>query len=157
MRELYTEISQIMEQEQYESVPFIASEVVVKGEIYEQNKRIVMAYCHERLQRLQHLYHLYSANISEHHLSHCNTTEQTFLQEYHQLQTQYEKEMDFSLGTGLELDPPKSKYVRVRVLKNAGKIITMESGTLSLTENSVYYMAREDANQLLRDNIVQIL
>jgi len=78
--------------------------------------------------------------------------EKGYFQQYDGIMTQYMAQTGLTLSA--DLYPPKELYVEVRCLKSVGKIQT-ENGIFDLQKGQTYHMKRQDAQQLIKQHILQ--
>jgi GINS complex subunit 1 len=51
--------------------------------------------------------------------------------------------------------PPKELFVEARVLQDAGQIVTESGATLILQEGTTHHMRRSDAEELIRNGVLE--
>ncbi|KAG0225869.1 DNA replication protein psf1 [Actinomortierella wolfii] len=130
----------------------------------QRNKRILMAYHHQRLEKIKELAWAFNAlpednppqtsgigsgtpTLTTRLLS---PDERVFFDEYERNRNRYLSQFgEIELGLGLMAHPPKDVFITVRVLKDCGDIVTESGATLSLKKNSEHFVKRSDVEGLI--------
>ncbi|KAF9351433.1 DNA replication protein psf1 [Mortierella sp. NVP85] len=117
----------------------------------QRNKRILMAYHHQRLEKIKEFAWVFNA-IPEGSRRLLSPDEIIFFNEYEkQCRNKYSNLSEFGeidLGLGM-ISPPKEVFITVRVLKDCGDIVTESGATLSLKKNSEHFVKRGDVERLI--------
>ncbi|KAG0236598.1 hypothetical protein B0O80DRAFT_499412 [Mortierella sp. GBAus27b] len=117
----------------------------------QRNKRILMAYHHQRLEKIKELAWVFNT-IPETSRRLLSPDEIVFFNEYEkQCRNKYSGQTAFGeidLGLGM-ISPPKEVFITVRVLKDCGDIVTESGATLSLKKNSEHFVKRGDVERLI--------
>ena len=148
------------------SDPKFAVNLIVHDQFFQRDKRCVLAYLYERLQRLKRLYREkgHTTQVEDFFRNNMSSWEQEFLQEYDTLFASYNTAIGSDLGS--DLNAPRDAFVQVKVLKDYGEIVlTGGSGgggfgsgsTIRLTKDSVYFLSENDADPLIAKGIVKRL
>ncbi|KAG0051608.1 DNA replication protein psf1 [Gryganskiella cystojenkinii] len=117
----------------------------------QRNKRVLMAYHFQRLEKIKELAWAYNT-LSENSRRLLSPDEIQFFQEYERnCRNKYANLHEFAeldLGLGM-ISPPKEVFITVRVLKDCGDIVTESGATLSLKKNSEHFVKRGDVERLI--------
>ncbi|ORZ23702.1 DNA replication complex GINS protein PSF1 [Lobosporangium transversale] len=117
----------------------------------QRNKRILMAYHFQRIEKIKELAWAYNT-LPESSRRLLSPDEILFFSEYEkQCRNKYTSQMEFNeldLGLGM-ISPPKEVFITVRVLKDCGDIVTESGATLSLKKNSEHFVKRGDVERLI--------
>ncbi|KAF9379135.1 DNA replication complex GINS protein PSF1 [Podila verticillata] len=114
----------------------------------QRNKRVLMAYHRQRLDKIKEIAWAY-ATLSEETRRKLSPDEITFYNEYERHKNKYTAEFgDVDLGLDM-LFPPKEIFITVRVVKDCGDIVTDSGATLSLKKNSEHFVKRSDVERLI--------
>ncbi|GJJ73227.1 GINS complex subunit 1 [Entomortierella parvispora] len=118
----------------------------------QRNKRILMAYHFQRLEKIKELAWAYNS-LSDSSRRLLSPDEIVFFQEYERScrnkYTNLPEFQELDLGLGLMISPPKEVFITVRVLKDCGDIVTESGSTLSLKKNSEHFVKRGDVERLI--------
>ncbi|CAO3569303.1 unnamed protein product [Mortierella alpina] len=117
-----------------------------------RNKRILMTYHHQRLEKIKELAWSYNT-LPETSRRLLSPDEIVFFNEYErQCRNKYFASDimfgDIDLGLGM-ISPPKEVFITVRVMKDCGDIVTESGATLSLKKNSEHFVRRGDVERLI--------
>ncbi|KAF9966252.1 DNA replication protein psf1 [Mortierella alpina] len=118
----------------------------------QRNKRILMTYHHQRLEKIKELAWSYNT-LPETSRRLLSPDEIVFFNEYErQCRNKYFASDlmfgDIDLGLGM-ISPPKEVFITVRVMKDCGDIVTESGATLSLKKNSEHFVRRGDVERLI--------
>ncbi|KAG0206323.1 hypothetical protein BGX28_002224 [Mortierella sp. GBA30] len=118
----------------------------------QRNKRILMAYHHQRLEKIKELAWAYNT-LPESSRRLLSPDEIMFFNEYEkQCRNKYFASDlrfgDIDLGLGM-ISPPKEVFITVRVIRDCGDIVTESGATLSLKKNSEHFVKRGDVERLI--------
>ncbi|KAG0297528.1 DNA replication protein psf1 [Linnemannia gamsii] len=118
----------------------------------QRNKRILMAYHHQRVEKIKELAWAYTARLPESLNRLLSPDEIVFFQEYEKKcrnsYTSLEEFGELDLGLGM-ISPPKEVFITVRVVKDCGDIVTESGAVLSLKKNSEHFVKRGDVERLI--------
>lgn len=118
----------------------------------QRNKRILMAYHHQRVEKIKELAWAYTARLPESINRLLSPDEIVFFQEYEKKcrnsYTSLEEFGELDLGLGM-ISPPKEVFITVRVVKDCGDIVTESGAVLSLKKNSEHFVKRGDVERLI--------
>eukprot|EP00871_Galdieria_phlegrea_P004884 jgi/Galph1/5397/GphlegSOOS_G4022.1 len=162
--EIYQKLVQMLESESNDlSDPSKGGTALFYHRIILRNKRCILAYllCFLKVYvsniryRLHRLYALCDSrwdqldqqNTSEDIESHMSSSEKEFLMEYDNILSKYSEACSMDL-TSL-LNPPRSLFIEVRVVKDCGTIMT-ENGTVHLKKDTLHYLKRSDVELLIQ-------
>lgn len=117
-----------------------------------RNKRCLLAYEMSRVQRLDELV-WDNVEVSSEQLADLSHHERTYLEKYTSLVSGMKGLMpDVDLGGDLE--PPSDVFIDVRVLKDAGEIMT-EYGVFNLTKDSQFFVRKADVERLIQQGYLK--
>ncbi|KAI9247957.1 DNA replication complex GINS protein PSF1 [Phascolomyces articulosus] len=135
------------------NVPSQLTQIMLHHLTIKRNKRILFAYHHQRLGKLKELSWGVGRQSQERKIKESLSKEENdFLESYGDLVNDYKSHfLDIDLGGngGVGLDPPLDLFIEVRVLRDAGKIIT-EYGELNLTKGNQEFVRRSDVETLIK-------
>lgn len=145
-----------------EEVDAFRCNVLVQHLAMHRNKRCMLAYHRSRLEKLRELAWAGggvggSSSLSSRTRQSLSPHEVEFFKDYLGLLNEYKSGLgdDYDIDvTGATLDPPKDLLIQVRVLKNAGEIVT-EYGAIHLDKNSQFYVRRTDVERLIVQGYLQ--
>ncbi len=119
-----------------------------------RNKRCVLAYVVERLNRLRRLRWETGPIIPDALRMNLSTREMEFFGAYSRLLADFQQ----SFGTGLDLtadmDPPKGERVQVRVKVDCGEFFT-DTGSVRLEKGTTHFLRLADVDQLIRQGLLE--
>lgn len=153
---LFNEIRTTLQQcgKEARASSYISCGLMVNHTSMLRNKRILLAYLNERLERLKLLRWELGSALPEETRNNLSTEEVEFITEYDKLLTDYMLEVDVEgLTSDLQL-PPKDLYIVVRVLKDCGKVMT-SSGEVNLEANTTHYVQRKDVEMLIKQGMLE--
>ncbi|KAG0255519.1 DNA replication protein psf1 [Mortierella polycephala] len=117
----------------------------------QRNKRILMAYHHQRIEKIKELAWAFNI-LPESSRQLLSPDEIGFFNEYEkQCRNKYSSQGQFGeidLGLGM-ISPPKEVFITVRVIRDCGDIVTESGATLSLKKNSEHFVKRGDVERLI--------
>ncbi|KAG0005613.1 DNA replication complex GINS protein PSF1 [Entomortierella chlamydospora] len=153
---LYSNVSLANLQDQVERALQPVKEVfwtkyLVHSTPLQRNKRILMAYHHQRIEKIKELSWAHNT-LPESSRRLLSPDEIIFFNEYEKhCRNKYTSdpalgEIDLSLGM---IYPPKEVFITVRVIKDCGDIVTESGATLSLKKNSEHFVKRSDVERLI--------
>ena len=132
------------------------AEVWVQHLSLKRNKRVLMAYHRQRLEKCKEF--CWDLGGVPREIKNClSQPEAEFCKEYIQLMNSYKTyftEIDLSAGNSSSLVPPKDLLIEVRVLKDCG-VIQTENGTLALTRGSQFFVRRTDVEKLISQGFLK--
>jgi GINS complex subunit 1 len=123
----------------------------------QRNKRCLLAYHHHRMEIIKGIQR---SSVAEHDESSSSTRaplstnaqEVAFARDYAILREAYSSNV-----FELDLLPPTSHMVQVRVLRDAGQVVLPDSGRIvSMTKGACLFLDRADTKDFLRQGIVQL-
>ncbi|KAJ1679920.1 DNA replication protein psf1 [Spiromyces aspiralis] len=129
------------------------------------NKRILMAYHHQRLKYLMPLVWAFrgsSSLVPQQIKDKMSSAERSFLSTYAKNLQSYQSELehdycdydiDLDLTTSIE-HPPRDLFIEVRVVKDCGEVQT-EFGMVNLEQGSQHYLRRSDVEHLIAQGYLQ--
>jgi len=117
----------------------------------QRNKRVLMAYHHQRIEKIKELAWAYNS-LPDHLRRLLSPDEIVFFQDYERTcRNKYaslEEFAEIDLGLGM-ISPPKEVFITVRVIKDCGDIVTETGAILSLKKNSEHFVKRGDVERLI--------
>ncbi|KAL0476692.1 DNA replication complex GINS protein, partial [Acrasis kona] len=154
---LYLTILKINNSEELDqSDPAIATNVITHYSGFMRNKRCILAYLYERIQRIKRLRWECGVTLPTNIEPNLHQTEKGFFDKYDKLLGDYGAEVNFDLTS--DSKPPKDAFIEIRIIKTEGEDdIVLEDRTIKLKKNHIYYMNRSDAEMLINRGLaVQI-
>lgn len=138
--------------------PKQATAIIVHHESVLRNKRMLLAYEHERMRRIKALrWQLGKKALPGHAKAALSPSEAEFLTMYDANLRAY---MGRASGVGLNLAldpvPPRTSKVEVRVLKSYGKIATVD-GDVDLGEGTCHLLWRDEAQALVAEGVLELV
>eukprot|EP00823_Brevimastigomonas_motovehiculus_P002577 TRINITY_DN1558_c1_g2_i1.p1 TRINITY_DN1558_c1_g2~~TRINITY_DN1558_c1_g2_i1.p1 ORF type:complete len:193 (+),score=21.69 TRINITY_DN1558_c1_g2_i1:132-710(+) len=115
-------------------------------------KRCIVAYLVYRMAKIKDLWMQMGTAAPDSLKAKLSPIEVSFYEDYDKIMGQYQARTGITLLTAQS--PPKSLFVEVRVLQDAGDFLT-DSGIITLTKNSTHHLRREDVELLIRQGIVK--
>lgn len=124
-----------------------------------RNKRCILAYLYNRLQRIKTIRWDIGPVIPASMKENMCTPEVIWFNKYSELLSNYM--MSYSEETALNLTdytkPPKSLFIEVKCLIDEGKFELENGETISMQKNTIHYLPRAQAEPLIRKGILQHL
>jgi GINS complex subunit 1 len=121
-----------------------------------RNKRIVLAYLLNRLEKIQALtWQVGTSDFPAEKRDQLSEAELEYAKKYERALASYAKALGSNLDLTVDMLPPRSVTVQVRSLEDLGSILTIDSGTVDLSKGRVACMRRTDADPLLRAGKVE--
>lgn len=148
---IYTELIKNLNDETLDKTdPTIATNLTTYHFCFLRNKRCILAYLYERMQRIKRLRWQCGATMPSHIEINMHRTEKQLFEKYEQLLSDYSADLEMDLTS--DLQPPKDIYIEVRVVKtdNDQDGIVLEDRILKLRKNHIYYLKRTDAEMLVQ-------
>ncbi|KAG9067551.1 DNA replication protein psf1 [Linnemannia hyalina] len=117
-----------------------------------RNKRILMAYHAQRVEKIKDLAWAYTSRLPDSLSQLLSPDELVFFQEYERgcrnEYTSLEEFAELDLGLGM-IQPPKEVFITVRVVRDCGDIVTDSGAVLSLRKDSEHFVKRGDVERLI--------
>ncbi|KAG2455102.1 hypothetical protein HYH02_000922 [Chlamydomonas schloesseri] len=133
-----------------------ATTMCLHYECIKRNKRLLLIYMNERMQRLKEMRWTLRA-LPEAQKARCCQSEIQFYNEYSRaLQTYMSKSEGVGMDLTLDTRPPKDTFVNVRGLKDAGEVI-LSYGRATVLVGTTISLPAEEAEPLLRDGTVELV
>ncbi|GLC35973.1 hypothetical protein PLESTB_000525000 [Pleodorina starrii] len=131
-----------------------ATTMCLHYECIKRNKRLLLIYMNERMQRLRDMRWTQRA-LPEAQKARCCQNEIQFYNDYSRALSTYTSRAE-GVGMDLTLDtrPPKDTFVNVRGLKDAGEVI-LSYGRATILYGSIISLPSEEAEPLIRDGTVE--
>jgi GINS complex subunit 1 len=121
-----------------------------------RNKRIVLAYLFNRLEKIQALiWQVGTVDFPTEKRDQLSEPEVEYAKKYEKALVAYSRALGHNLDLTVDMLPPRSVTVQVRSLEDLGSILTVDSGTVDLSKGRVACMRRTDADPLLRAGKVE--
>eukprot|EP00041_Stephanoeca_diplocostata_P026370 m.709869 g.709869 ORF g.709869 m.709869 type:complete len:192 (-) comp22948_c0_seq2:2795-3370(-) len=150
---LYNEVRNTLQAfAEQKNEPQVAGSMMVQYTAILRNKRCMLAYLNERVNRLQNLRWDVGAVLPPELKENLSMQESEFFQLYSRGLGAYMKAIDLDLTT--DLLPPKELYIEVRCLVDVGEIVT-EEGTVNLEKDSQHFLRRSDVETLVRQGVLE--
>ncbi|EKX42515.1 hypothetical protein GUITHDRAFT_73899, partial [Guillardia theta CCMP2712] len=114
----------------------------------ERNKQCAIAYLKYRAEQILKLrWESGACEIPAYLQDRLHQNEIALAQQYDTMLTSYMTSLGHNLT--LDLEPPSSTMITVRVLEDYGEFVTMD-GTVNLTRNSTHHLRRAEVQHLIR-------
>lgn len=124
-----------------------------------RNKRCVLAYLYNRLQRIKTIRWDIGPVIPASMKENMCTPEVIWFNKYSELLSNYM--MSYSEDTALSLTdsmkPPKSLFIEVKCLVDEGKFELENGDTINMQRNTIHFLPRAQAEPLIRKGILEHL
>ena len=143
------------------SNPASAAAVLVHYESILRNKRLMLAYVHERCQKIKAFRWRLGNAVPKEIVDRMAPEEVHFATQYNRILSEYMTGagVDDRLGNiDLTLDatlPPKEPYVKVLVKRDIGEFVTEEGKTVHLIPGSMHLLRRCDAEPLIVQGVLE--
>lgn len=121
----------------------------------ERNKRCLIAYHAARMSRLRGL-RWETAILPQDVRRNLSSAEVEYFHNFDSLLVEYGVSTGHDVSSGDLSEPPKELYVTVRVIRDAGEIVT-ESGSMVLNKGTTHHVRRADVEGLIREGVVELL
>ncbi|GIL72573.1 hypothetical protein Vretimale_4307 [Volvox reticuliferus] len=133
-----------------------ATTMCLHYECIKRNKRMLLIYMNERMQRLRDMRWILRA-LPEAQKARCCQSEIQFYNDYSRVLSAYMSRAE-GVGMDLTLDtrPPKDTFVNVRGLKDAGEVI-LSYGRATILNGTIISLPSEEAEPLIRDGTVEVV
>ncbi|KAF2071576.1 hypothetical protein CYY_007109 [Polysphondylium violaceum] len=144
-KELIETISEHLEDKK---TPYILSHSAVFQLSILRNKRCILAYLMERLNRIrEYRWNSGTSLLSTDLKENLSPNESKFFADYDRLLTDY----NAKIGLDLTMDPqpPKELFIEVRVLKELGQVVLNSGITVNLHLNTTHFLRRSDVSNLI--------
>lgn len=123
-------------------------------ELYERNRRILLAYHSARLDCISSASKLINIIPNSIH-SHMTSDESIFYQNYSSLRSSWIRKASAGLvEVAQQQNPPKDLFIQIRVKEDCG-IIQTEYGQLHLSTDSSHFVRRSDVQSLIDQGLVE--
>ncbi|KAI9029949.1 hypothetical protein CLU79DRAFT_733380 [Phycomyces nitens] len=130
-------------------------ELLLQYMAIKRNKRVLFAYHRQRMEKLKEL--SWDVGIQSKYQREINSclgpNEQKFLDEYTDIVNSYKQnfyELDLGGNGGVDLEPPTDLIIEVRVIKDAGELITESGRVLNISKGNQFYVRRTDVEGLIK-------
>ncbi|KAG2499141.1 hypothetical protein HYH03_002724 [Edaphochlamys debaryana] len=133
-----------------------ATTMCLHYECIKRNKRLLLIYMNERMQRLRDMRWTQRA-LPETQKARCCQSEIQFYNDYSRVLSTYMSRAE-GVGMDLTLDtkPPKDMAVTVRGLKDAGEVV-LSYGRATILTGTTISIPAEEAEPLIRDGTVELV
>lgn len=121
-----------------------------------KNKRCILAYLNDRMNKLENYSWEYNKDIPEQILSKMDEKDKNYQEQYYNLINKYSKnisECDFDLTKNYQ--PPKEIYIEVRALQDINNLKTFE-GEINVVKNHTYSFRKNDIEHYIRKGLFAI-
>lgn len=128
-----------------------------RHESLQRNKRCLLAYFHQRLQRIRTMRWQFGATLPDEIKANLCEPELQWFNAYSKSLAVYMRSIGNGIGLNLteDLKPPKSLYVEVRCVQDYGKYELDDGEVILLKKNSQHYLPRVECEPLIRQGILQ--
>lgn len=124
----------------------------IRQMIIDRNKRCLIAYEMARLKKIDELV-WNNVEVTAEQMADLSHNERVYLEKYMSLVSGV-KSVIPEIDLGGELEPPHEVFIDVRVLKDAGEIVT-EYGVFNLTKDSQFFVRRVDVERLIQQGYLK--
>lgn len=118
-----------------------------------RNKRCLLAYHHDRLNKLKMVRWDTSATLPPDVRSLLSETEIDFFKEYDNILDTYNSKLK-GLSLNANLQPPEEDLIEIRVVKSGLGTIVTDMGNVSLELGTTHFLSRDDVEHLIRQGAV---
>jgi len=130
--------------------------ILVRHAALERNKRCLLAYLYERIQRIRRMrWEFGSVLPGDIKFNLCEPEVQWFTQYNKALATYMRTIGDGGLDLTQDRKPPKSLYIEVRCLTDYGKLEMDDGSTVILKKNTQHFLLRSQCEHLIRQGILE--
>lgn len=128
-----------------------------RHESLQRNKRCLLAYLYNRLQRIRQMRWQFGATLPDDVKATLCEPEVQWFNAYSKSLAGYMRSIGDGVGINLtdDLQPPKSLYVEVRCISDYGKYELEDGEVILLKRNSQHYLPRGECEPLIRQGILQ--
>ena len=119
-----------------------------------RNKRAMLVYLNERMNRVKELRWEIGTGLPESASANLSHSERNFFTKYSENLNEYMRAVDLNLT--LDLEPPRHHKIKVRCLEDRGELFTRD-GFVDLRKNTVHLLWREEAEPLIREGVLEQL
>eukprot|EP01100_Stratorugosa_tubuloviscum_P010735 TRINITY_DN463_c1_g1_i1.p1 TRINITY_DN463_c1_g1~~TRINITY_DN463_c1_g1_i1.p1 ORF type:complete len:195 (-),score=64.58 TRINITY_DN463_c1_g1_i1:21-605(-) len=135
--------------------PYKACGLLLNHQAILRNKRALLIYMNERINRLQRIrWETRSGVIPEQIRSNVSLVEENFFKCYDQNLSEYMSRIGLDLTADLE-QPPKNLFVEVRVIKEYGEFVTESGNVVLLRLNTRHFLPRVEVEPLIKQGYLQ--
>ncbi|GAB0096774.1 DNA replication complex GINS protein PSF1-like [Sergentomyia squamirostris] len=123
----------------------------------ERNKRCLLAYLYNRLERIRDMRWQGGPTIPEHVKGSLCEPEIQWFNSYNKLLAKYMKSIGDGQGIDItcDMNPPKSLFIEVRCLEDYGKFELDDGEVVFLKKNNQHYLPRIQVEPLIKQGILQ--
>lgn len=131
----------------------ISPSITFRHTAIERNKRCLLAYLNSRMEKIRGMRWQFGAVLPEEIRLNLCEPELEFFSKYNRLLANYMS----SVGTDMTLDlsPPKSLYIDVRVKQDYGEIETPDGQVIQLKAGAQHHLPRELCEQLILQGVLE--
>ncbi|XP_015522777.1 DNA replication complex GINS protein PSF1 [Neodiprion pinetum] len=133
------------------------SSVRVRHMAISRNKRCILAYLYNRLQKIRQMRWEFGSILPPEIKSLLSEPEVQWFTSYSKALATYMRSIGDNYGLNLATDvtPPKSLYIEVRCLVDYGKLDLEDGEVIFLKKNSQYLLPRAECEGLVRQGVLQ--
>lgn len=122
----------------------------------ERNKRCLLAFLYERLERIKDVRWEYGPTIPSTVKESLCEPEIQWFNNYNKILSTYMRSIgDKGIELTCDLEPPKSLFVQVRCLEDYGKLELEDGEVITLKKNSQHYLPRLEIESLVKQGILE--
>jgi GINS complex subunit 1 len=137
----------------------ITASIRTHHESIKRNKKALMIYLNERMDRIARLRWTLGVGLPEDVAQNLSHSERDYFTAYSGILNKYmgrDKERGVNCNLTLDANPPKEHKIQVRALKDYGEIYTKD-GEVDLKKDTVHLLWREDAQPLISEGVLEKL
>ncbi|EFA78483.1 GINS complex subunit 1 [Heterostelium album PN500] len=145
----------IEENEETKNTPYIIAHSQVFHNSILRNKRIILAYLNERLERIKEYRWNSGSGILQPQLKESmSPNEVNFFTQHDKLLTEYHQELGLDLTMDV-LQPPKELFIEVRVIKEFGEVVLASGSSVQFKLHTTHFLRRSDVGNLITQGILE--
>ncbi|XP_070578614.1 DNA replication complex GINS protein PSF1-like [Ptychodera flava] len=162
LRQVLEEMRALYEQNQTDVSSTVAGEeglfsgVQLRHASLERDKRCILAYLHNRIQRIRCMRWEFGSVLPQDIKSNMSEQEGQWFAKYSKSLAKYMRSLgDEGLDLMQDMQPPKSLYIEVRCLVDHGEFETEDGTIILLKKNSQHFLRRSQCEHLIRQGILE--
>ncbi|GAM22081.1 hypothetical protein SAMD00019534_052560, partial [Acytostelium subglobosum LB1] len=143
------------EHEENKNDPYILAHSKVFQTSMLRNKRIILAYLNERLERIKEYRWSSGSGILAPQLkSAMSPIELSFFAQHDKMLSEYHQAIGLDLTIDI-LQPPKELFIEVRVIKEFGEVVLASGSTVNLKLHTSHFLRRSDVGTLISQGVLE--
>ncbi|EAL62807.1 GINS complex subunit 1 [Dictyostelium discoideum AX4] len=147
-------IKTITEHKEQKKEPFYLQHAITFHNSINRDKRCILAYLNERLNRIKEYRWSSGQSLLPDQLKErLSQNEIQFFSEYDKILTEYNSKVGLDLT--IDPQPPKELYIEVRVIKELGEVVLNSGCTVNLNLNTTHFLKRSDITNLVKNGSLE--